>query len=117
MSRQFSIFTKGIAFVVVVAVCVAMLPSEVFAGPCDSERSTMRKTYIALIAICGTAGWRCAMAILAPNPVTVGLCVFGIVGCGGIVWAYVDAARAYKKCMNRSGVAVLPVVPQRQTIS
>ena len=105
MSMRFSIFTKVVAFVLVVAVCMALIPSKVFAEPCQRERNLKYLAYVGLIAGCGTAGVRCAMAILAPTPPTVGLCVFGIIGCGGLVWAYVAAASAYKDCMNKQGAA------------
>ena len=107
MSMRFSIFTKVIAVVLVVAVCMALMPSKVFSDPCERERNLKYLAYTALIATCGTAGWRCAVAILGPNPITVGLCVFSAIGCGGAVWAYVAAASAYKDCMNNQGVAYI----------
>ena len=98
MSTGFATFTKTLAVVLIVTMCAAMVPSTVHSSgsKCEAERKAKRNAAIALNLGCGIAGFRCAAAILAPNPITIGVCAFSAAGCAYLVYLYVDAWRAYR---------------------
>ena len=72
MSRQFSIFTKGLVFVLVVAVCTAIVPAALYAEDCEDEKKAAEKASddafwacLTSAGICATtAGWGCFIAAL-----------------------------------------------------
>ena len=100
MSRRFSIFTKIIAVGVIVAVCVAMVPSKVLAGPCDYEGTAM----LALAyGSCGATAVACVHAIVARNSWSAAGCAFGLFTCAGSIWAAVSAVRSYNNCLAGEG--------------
>lgn len=105
MSRQFSIFTQVMAMVLVVAVCMALVPSKAFAEPCQSQKITKRIAYAAVWVACGFATLRCIAAILDPTRLLVAYCIFGGAGCATAATAFIVAKRAYDDCRQRYNIA------------
>lgn len=70
MSRRLSIFTKTLAVLLIFAVCTAIMPSNAFSEPCESEKKAAEKATedaawacgFSLIGCAATGGWACAIA-------------------------------------------------------
>lgn len=105
MSTDFSTFTKTLAVVLIITVCVALVPSKAFAGPCESEKTAKRITYAAVWVACGFMTLRCIAAILDPTRILVAYCILGGAGCATAATAYIAAKKAYDDCMQRYNIA------------
>ena len=101
MSRQFSIFTKVVAFFVVVAVCTAFVPSKVFAHPCDYEAMMVLAAVAVVYGSCGATGVTCVHAIKKKNVWSAAGCAFGLFTCAGSIWAAVAAIKSHENCLER----------------
>ena len=71
MSKQFSVFTKGLAMVLVVAVWAAIVPAVLYAeDACQDEKKAAVKASedagwacaVSLLTCAATAGWACLVA-------------------------------------------------------
>lgn len=107
MSRQFSIFTKMITVMLVVAMCTALMPSTVNSeDPCQSLKDKAWAASAVVAGRCTASVIACGAAISAGN-------FWGIAGCA---WAFfhlcqpaqraaADAWAAYWNCNYNSNQA------------
>ena len=109
MLRRFSIFTKGIACVLVVAMCTVFVPSTVQASgsdPCQSLKDKAWAETKNAVRVCAGTTLGCAAAILAGT-------YLGIAGCAYFFFTHcqpaqvraADAWAAYWNCNYNSNQA------------
>lgn len=105
MSRDFSAYTRMIAVVLIIAVCVVLVPSQADAEPCESERNAMRTAYAAVWLACAGAGLACVGAILDPTRLLIAICIVAGGSCLAASATFITAKNAYDECMQRYNIA------------
>ena len=103
MSTSFSVFTKVIAVILVIAVCVAMVPSTAQASgsDCDDEYRAIWDRLAKAIVNCGTGIIGCALGIVAGG-LAAAVCVGTSLSCYWAAKDVADAIIAYRNCRNQN---------------
>lgn len=105
MSMRFSIFTKVITVVLIIAMCAVIVPStanaHISSEPCHSEWDSMWNALEAGFWGCGASFFGCAAAIAAGGPFGFPVCLFAVGGCMYLARQAANKIVAYWDCKNR----------------